>query len=183
MRDQLVEFHLPPAERRVPEVGDVVRVRHRHYLVEDVVAPLASDGDGRKVAAHRVSLVCLDDDAQGRLLEVLWELELGARVLKIESRGLRQAAERFESENWPFGLPRPRLNFDPRTVAPGAVASLHAKCVVVDRRWALVGSENFTDRGQHRDLEVGILVDDPDFAGRLSEQWLGLLSSGQLRSP
>ena len=98
-------------------------------------------------------------------------------------RHLRDAVERFERENWPFGLPRPKLYFDPRTVETGAVVSLHAKCVVVDRRWALVGSANFTNRGQHRNLEVGILVDDPDFAGRLSEQWLGLLSSGQMQSP
>ena len=81
-------FRLQSDPRHVPKVGDVVRVRHRQYLVEAVEAPLDSGGEVRRVAAHRVSLVCLDDDAQGRPLEVLWELELGARVLQIESRGL-----------------------------------------------------------------------------------------------
>ncbi|MEM9553689.1 MAG: DISARM system SNF2-like helicase DrmD [Acidobacteriota bacterium] len=81
-------FRLRSDPRDVPKVGDVVRVRHRQYLVEAVVAPRETDGDGRRVSAHRVSLVCLDDDAQGRPLDVLWELELGARVLQLETEGL-----------------------------------------------------------------------------------------------
>ncbi|MCB9508334.1 MAG: DEAD/DEAH box helicase [Myxococcales bacterium] len=36
----------------------------------------------------RVSLTCLDDDDQGRPLEVLWELELGARVLRQHADGI-----------------------------------------------------------------------------------------------
>ncbi len=58
-----------------PGVGDVVGVRHRQYLVEAVVAPPEVGH------ATRVALVCLDDDNQGRRLEVLWELELGAKIL------------------------------------------------------------------------------------------------------
>jgi Helicase conserved C-terminal domain/SNF2-related domain len=59
----------------LPQVGDIVYARHRQYLVEEVVGqPLLGQ-------ATRVRLVCLDDDNQGRPLEVLWELELGARVL------------------------------------------------------------------------------------------------------
>ncbi|MEZ4364024.1 MAG: DISARM system SNF2-like helicase DrmD [Kofleriaceae bacterium] len=66
----------------LPEPGDIVRVRHRQYLVEDVIArPLLGE-------ATRVRLVCLDDDNQGRPLDVLWELELGARVLQPETHGL-----------------------------------------------------------------------------------------------
>ncbi|MCP4663536.1 MAG: hypothetical protein GY856_49760, partial [bacterium] len=33
-------------------------------------------------------LVCLDDDNQGRIVELLWELELGARVVQPEAHGL-----------------------------------------------------------------------------------------------
>jgi hypothetical protein len=66
----------------VPEPGDIVSVRHRQYLVEEVVArPLLGE-------ATRVRLVCLDDDQQGRPLDVLWELELGARVLSPQTHGL-----------------------------------------------------------------------------------------------
>lgn len=72
---------------QVPRPGDVVRVRHREYLVEGVVAP-GESRLGPAVSAHRVRLVGLDDDAQGRPLEVLWELELGARRLDPERQGL-----------------------------------------------------------------------------------------------
>ena len=37
--------------------------------------------------ATRVELFCLDDDNQGRRTEVLWELELGAKVLQPEAHG------------------------------------------------------------------------------------------------
>lgn len=77
----------PPANagattRLLPREGDIVAVRHRQYLVSAVSEP-ASWGE-----ATLVRLVCLDDDAQGRPLDVLWELELGARVLAPESHGL-----------------------------------------------------------------------------------------------
>jgi ERCC4-related helicase len=73
--------------RSVPRKGDIALVRHRQYLVEDVVTPAEQD------EATRVDLVCLDDDAQGRPLSVLWELELGARVLLPESEGLGQITD------------------------------------------------------------------------------------------
>jgi ERCC4-related helicase len=68
--------------RYAPRKGDIVRVRHRQWLVEAVVAPPA-DGDGTLV-----KLVCLDDDNQGRGVDVIWELELGAKVLQPEAHGL-----------------------------------------------------------------------------------------------
>jgi hypothetical protein len=40
-----------------------------------------------------VRLVCIDDDDPGRLLEVLWDLELGARVIAPEAQGLGQTSK------------------------------------------------------------------------------------------
>jgi hypothetical protein len=68
-----------PTTHGVPRVGDIVRCRKRGYLVEDVIPP-----PGRREATL-VKLVCLDDDAPGRPLEVLWELELGAQVIRPET--------------------------------------------------------------------------------------------------
>lgn len=71
----------------VPEAGQIVRVRQRQYLVEDV-AP-KSPGDDSSL----VRLSCLDDDAQGQPLAVLWEKEVDAAIVKedawqgIASRG------------------------------------------------------------------------------------------------
>jgi Helicase conserved C-terminal domain/SNF2-related domain len=67
----------PPPEHhhdRLPEPGQVVRARHREWLVEDV-------HPGGEHDSARVSLVCLDDDAPGEPLDILWDLEVGARVI------------------------------------------------------------------------------------------------------
>jgi hypothetical protein len=49
-----------------PRAGLIVGVRQRLYLVEQVVGPVnASD-------STLVRLSCVDDDAQGQPLEVLW---------------------------------------------------------------------------------------------------------------
>jgi len=60
---------MPPVA--VPGSGDIVRVRQRQYLVEDVVP-------GQDGQATKVGLACVDDDAQGQQLEVLWEKEIDA---------------------------------------------------------------------------------------------------------
>jgi phosphatidylserine/phosphatidylglycerophosphate/cardiolipin synthase-like enzyme len=90
--------------------------------------------------------------------------------------------DEFFAENWPFGQPRPDVYYDPRTAMPGPPwASLHAKCVVVDERVTLIGSANFTDRGQSRNIEAGVLIEDEDFAKRVVGQWRSLVEAGLVR--
>jgi phosphatidylserine/phosphatidylglycerophosphate/cardiolipin synthase-like enzyme len=97
------------------------------------------------------------------------------------ARHAARVIDHFYADNWPFDNPRPAVYYDPRTVASDSLASLHAKCVVVDDRWSLVSSANFTDRGLRRNLEAGVLIEDPTFASRLAEQWLSLIPAGQMR--
>jgi SNF2 family DNA or RNA helicase len=59
-----------------PQRGDFVRVRTRRWLVEDE----RSAGEG--LTALR--LACVDDDAQGEVVEVLWDAELDGSVMKDE---------------------------------------------------------------------------------------------------
>ena len=87
----------------------------------------------------------------------------------------------FVQANWPFGEPRPDMYYDPRTVAYGSTASIHAKCIVVDECRAFVTSANFTDRGQTRNIEVGVLVEDEGFAAALVGQWVRSVKSGLLQ--
>lgn len=82
--------------------------------------------------------------------------------------------------NWPFGEPHPRIYYDPRTVWGDAYASLHAKCVVVDDQVTLVGSANFTGRGQDRNIEVGVRIEDASFSERLVYQWRQAVHMGRL---
>ena len=70
--------------RPAPEPGRIAFVRQRRWLVEEVAEP---GGEGEATLVH---LSCLDDDAQGQPLAVLWEHELDARVL--EDDGWRAVA-------------------------------------------------------------------------------------------
>ena len=71
--------------RALPKPGQIARCRHRNWLVEAIHPPR----EDRRNAAHLVDLVCLDDDAPGRELSVLWELELGAYLTEPEAGQLR----------------------------------------------------------------------------------------------
>jgi hypothetical protein len=73
--------------RRHPKPRDIAHVRHRQYLVDDVIAP-----SGVRDEHHLVRLTCLDDDAAGRALSVIWERELGARVARPGNAGLGRRA-------------------------------------------------------------------------------------------
>jgi phosphatidylserine/phosphatidylglycerophosphate/cardiolipin synthase-like enzyme len=87
--------------------------------------------------------------------------------------------DRFFRTVWTFGPPKPEVFYDPRTAAPGPPwASLHAKCIVVDDERSLITSANFTDRGQTRNIEAGVLIEDVGFAGELAAQWRQLVSEG-----
>lgn len=82
-------------------------------------------------------------------------------------------AQVFVSREWPFGPPFPEVYFDGR----GEIfSSVHAKCVVVDDREVFVTSANFTDRGQRRNVELGLLLESPSTAARIRRQWDSLVS-------
>jgi len=84
--DPDLSFIPPPVMHDgVPRPGQIVRARHRQWLVEAV-----EDGQAHRRSddSPRVTLVCLDDDDPGRRLEVLWDLELGAQTIDPERRGL-----------------------------------------------------------------------------------------------
>jgi hypothetical protein len=96
----------------------------------------------------------------------------------VETTVFVNRVEGFLKKNWPFGEPLPEIYSDPRTADEHNYVSLHAKCIVVDEAKSLVTSANFTDRGQTRNIEMGVLIDDPGLARRLVQQWRGLIESG-----
>ena len=70
----------------LPEPGQMVLVRNRRYLVEDVALP------SNVADASLVERSCVDDDAQRQALTVLWDHELHAQVL--EETGWSTVAEK-----------------------------------------------------------------------------------------
>ncbi len=74
----------------------------------------------------------------------------------------------FRQQHWPSDVRLPNIYFDPETRKHGAErSSLHAKCVIVDDRWAFVTSANFTEAAQERNIEVGVVLDHPRIAQSL----------------
>ena len=73
---------------RIPQIGDVVRVRTRCFLVEGL-EPSSS--------GCFVRLACLDDDAQGQQLDAVWELELDREVLNDTDQWKKIGDKGFDS--------------------------------------------------------------------------------------
>ncbi len=99
----------------------------------------------------------------------------------LDAELLRRFAHRFRSQEWPGGR-LPELYYDPRSLDQETVkrSSLHAKCIVVDRRVAFVTSANFTEAAQMRNIEVGALIRCERFAGKLAGHFDSLAEAGVL---
>jgi Superfamily II DNA/RNA helicases, SNF2 family len=89
-----------------PSVGDFVRVRSRRWLVESV-------SESPKFPVVR--LACIDDDAPGEVLEVLWNAELDAEVLHEE--GWEQIAKRGTDDPVTFSAYLKTLQWNTATSA------------------------------------------------------------------
>ena len=72
------EQAIPINTGRLPKIGEMVLVRSRRWLVEEVVEP--------KIAGHSpvIRLACADDDAQGQALEVFWNFEIDRQIFEAE---------------------------------------------------------------------------------------------------
>jgi hypothetical protein len=145
-------------------------------------------------ARCRVLIAGFAFDTGGELFEPLHEnmvqhrvrLQMFLNIPRVAQGGdpTRHAqafVQQFLIDNWPWRDELPELFYDPRTVEPEALESLHAKCVVVDDRLTLIGSANFTDRGQSRNIEMGVLIDDAAFGRQVLQQWQGLVNRELVR--
>jgi phosphatidylserine/phosphatidylglycerophosphate/cardiolipin synthase-like enzyme len=94
---------------------------------------------------------------------------------------IRRFANDFRQNHWP-GKRLPELFYDPRSLSESRDkrSSLHAKCVIIDRRVALITSANFTQAAYQRNIEAGVIVRYPSLVERLVGYFEGLRASGQL---
>lgn len=96
---------------------------------------------------------------------------------------VRRFCHAFSKTQWPAGNRLPEIYYDPRSAAlrRANAASLHAKCVVVDDRDVFVSSANFTQAGQARNIELGLLLQSPTIAGRIVSFFEQLVGEGHLK--
>jgi phosphatidylserine/phosphatidylglycerophosphate/cardiolipin synthase-like enzyme len=96
---------------------------------------------------------------------------------------IQEFAQIFQQRIW-RGNRLPEVFYDPRSLsqAKGPKACLHAKCVIVDEQYLFVTSANFTEAAHERNLEAGILLNDPTAAKGMKLQFERLVQSGQLKS-
>ena len=83
------------ALRSVPEQGQLAVVRQRRYVVTDVRQGASAPQPAER-PQHLVSLTSIEDDALGEELQVIWEIEPGARAFEKmelpEPKGFDQPA-------------------------------------------------------------------------------------------
>ncbi len=149
---------------------------------EELFAPLSE-----VMKAHGVTATFFVDVGQleERLRQTARREKKSWHSLAMPLRSTTTAEERgkaivdlFFQLMWPFDGPRPTVYFDPRTALKNPTVSLHAKCVVIDHALALITSANFTARGQNRNLEAGVSIEDETFAAALERQWSNLIEAG-----
>ena len=137
-----------------------MRVRSRLYLVDDV----AQGGAGEEAIVH---LSCLDEDAQGARLSVLWQSEVDARIVdaasfrEVAARGLdepRTFAAYLHAQRWNcVTSTRPRLFQAPHR----AGIELHAYQLEPLRKALLLPRVNLfiaDDVGLGKTIEAGLIL-------------------------
>lgn len=95
----------------------------------------------------------------------------------LDDQIVARFASDFRKRQWPW-RPLPEVFHDPRALCTDAAsrASMHAKCVIVDRRICLITSANFTPAAQERNVEVGVLIRNAEQIRRLSDYFDGLVT-------
>lgn len=78
---------LADTTHKAPEIGQLVVVRDRRWVVAEVTAsnqPVDFLARSTRPQGHRLSLRSVEDDGRGESLDVIWEVEPGARVVEAE---------------------------------------------------------------------------------------------------
>lgn len=114
-------------------------------------------------------------------LEVTLVLHVDAPRSMSGSAAVAAFASEFWANKWPWPT-RPKVYYDPRGVAPepGTRALQHSKCIVADLERVLITSANYTEAGQLRNIELGVVMRDRGLAMRVDERFRNLIHSGML---
>lgn len=187
--------YTPSAVRRhVPEtaVDDVVRelstIHSQSFTAPQtalLLRTLARERRHHQQTTERTELVWSGPDAPGT----------SPRDTAVVIRGLCSAARRsvlianysFDRARDGDALQRARSLWQPLADAMDRYpdlrvrrAILHAKCVIIDDTQVFLTSANFTQAGQQRNLEAGLLLQNPTLARDLTAQFDALAHASAL---
>jgi phosphatidylserine/phosphatidylglycerophosphate/cardiolipin synthase-like enzyme len=153
----------------IEEAGNsVFLVGYAVHNVKPLFEPIADKLD--KISGFNVTF-CLD-------------ISRSLNDTSLESEIIRRFAKEFKEKHWPWPL-LPKLFYDPRSLdsnIKNGHSSLHAKCIISDRKVALVTSANFTDAAQFRNIEAGIFIKHQPMVNRLAEYFERLIEKGFLKT-
>jgi len=113
-----------------PEVGQLVIVRKRPFVVIEIVPSAVNPATAGKITSHLLNLSSVEDDGLGEELDVVWELEPGTSVHEKST------------------LPEPTSFDDPQRLQ----AFLDAV------RWGAISQSD--DRALHSPFRSGIEIDE-----------------------
>ncbi|HET6840598.1 MAG TPA: DISARM system phospholipase D-like protein DrmC [Candidatus Angelobacter sp.] len=89
----------------------------------------------------------------------------------MESELVKRFCYHFRTTQWPTGARLPEIYYDPRSLAVDRMdaASLHAKSIVMDGEHVFISSANFTERGQTKNIELGLILRSQVIGLRIQE--------------
>ncbi|HKV40881.1 MAG TPA: DISARM system phospholipase D-like protein DrmC [Blastocatellia bacterium] len=110
------------------------------------------------------------------------DISRGYTDTSLSSEIVHRFALEFRRKHWPWQDVTPKLYYDPRSLSESRTnrSSLHAKCIIVDRRVALITSANFTEAAQQRNIEAGVIVRHKLFTERVAGYFEALIATGHL---
>jgi phosphatidylserine/phosphatidylglycerophosphate/cardiolipin synthase-like enzyme len=165
------EGHEPTRDTRLVLTELFAKAEH-HVVVSSFVIY-----DGRSLFAS-LAQRCKDRPE----LQVDFYVNIKSTTGDGEDADLDAFLDDFSRKQWPSGVRLPSIYYDPETLKQGKKqTSLHAKCVVVDERWAFVTSANFTDAAQERNIEAGVLLNHPGVASALAGRFRALRDAGRVK--
>ena len=91
--------------KAIPEIGDLVRVRQRHWVVtavrpSDALSAASHDTDFSEDSQNLVELISIEEDARAETLSVVWEIEPDASVENPKLPELRRFDDYATFENF-----------------------------------------------------------------------------------
>jgi len=179
-----VELVWSPPELDAIDARDtsvVIQELFRKATCSVLISTYALDQKGKAEVLFGELAGCMDADPTLRV-RLFANIERKYRDETPSATLVRGFATRMRDHVWP-GVRLPEMFYDPRSLDTEVRkrTCLHAKVIVIDGRWTLLTSANFTEAAQQRNIEAGVVIDDTRLAARMTRQFDHFVETGAMR--